>query len=402
MYRPNTGFSGEDSFTFYATNGRANSEVATFQINVFKVDLAMTGVAADKKLTVGGFVPVDADRFGPRAEGENAIPKVRNLTRQKVPNDIPELVRVNVSVSPLALTGVYLLTYQNRGDAVIRLWDNARKNKEIQSGSVFTWVTLPQSFYVEGVNPSVTGRDSIITLAYLDFINGPRVSFDQVAVTVTPIVNNFTIKPGNVGLLFNGQVFEGVGVNAPNLTKFDATVFKKEARGQVGFIQNITVVNHLRRTAASFVFINNDRVNYDLKFNDVTYPILDAFRYSPPFYQTKKFTRTSAGDSQTIKDADGPLTGNPNLDVRNYQTIDLQYKYTMYLMWIYPSGAAYTLAAYDWDVMFEGEKNAQGVFVVRADSKVNVDASAVLTHANPVTTNKRRLTFNKLITFVPG
>ncbi len=296
-YTPTTGFTGDDSFTYYAfAGGVLSTTPATATIHVANVTLAMPN---------GPWVPINAtDNNGSawQANSNDMIPQTRDFNYLRpLPGGRkdPELQPLNLTINNPSPFGFVQLSIQAGAGATgqIRLWADQAKTKQILPGvyPVMGANALPATIYVEGVNPTsrtiVGGNaiqsppvpDNTITATYSillpPFPGGVvpplvQVGKAQVNVGVTPVIQLFTINnqpvppnppvnpatagriafgysaPNRIGnnIQFGYQTF---GVNPPNnnpvpgqyAATFNAQVFNANVPGAPHLIQNMTITN---------------------------------------------------------------------------------------------------------------------------------------------------------------
>jgi VCBS repeat-containing protein len=365
-YTPDTGFTGTDSFTYFASAGGVkSSSPATVTIQVGNVNLSMSTQ----------WVPINAndDNGSPLING--LIPKIRDFNYlEPLPNN-----RIDPQLVPLAFTilnplpnGYVQLAIQGKGvgSGTIRLWRNQNKQGgEIEPGFYPTSGpgALPTQIYVEGVTPTARTiannavqypptPDTIVTANYwamLPWMSGTRGSLgtylgtNQVKVGVTPVVQFFTINNQNsppnpmVGQPEAGRIafgdapplgenpnsfnygFQTFGVNPTSKTPnapvrgqeaatFNAQVFRENAPGSLHLIQNIFIINgflDLQRNAYTFGWGGPGPQNYVLfanknaeAFKD---PILDMVGGPLPYYLA--LNKTAPANYAQITAGDSPM-----------------------------------------------------------------------------------------------
>jgi hypothetical protein len=295
-------------------------------------------------------------------------------------------------------TGHYTFQIQALGDqGSIKLWADNLKRKEIPDGTKFDPQKLPLTVWAEGVTQSIVPRDAYLTLDYFDDGN-KLVDSDSVNLTITPIVTDLSIKPGTVILdPTAGAGFKGIITTGPG-GAWSGTVIKQgggNARGKPNFIQFAdSIKNGADGNGPGYV--DNNGNGYNRTPLNLTFPILDAEQYSPPYYGFEPATKWSPDYSNvTSRDSPGSLSPKPQLQMK---TITVDYNFSLYLVWAYPDNVFYTLAKINWDVQFRGSDGGMaGKFNVLGTSKIDVDQSFSLTNANLNTYNKKGLVVNLVL-----
>jgi hypothetical protein len=390
-YTPNPGFSGADSFSYFASDaGLLSTLPALVTIQVVRLDIQMAGVGAGQKLNPGGFVMVNGDNDNGSAVTDG-VPAQRDFNVNPLPAGVndPDLVQVNIVTNPAigGLRGFFVLLVDNSATGQIRLWNNRNKGAEVTPG-IYAAANLPTQFFVEGTEPSAALRENSITLLYffVDPLRGNiQVGADAVNVTVTPVINNFTIAAGAVGFTVGADGRSGMQATGPGAS-FTAALNRTGATGNAVYIQNVIGYdNGLGGAAAGWVFTAASGLpNLNtLPVAGTNYPFLDRLAAPPPPDYDVAFVRNVVGNTETITANDSPSTGNP-AGSNNLQNIDLRERFTLYLVWRFADNTIYTLATRDWNVVFRADTfvAGRGVTRVLAASAVNVLALNRV-HTNP-------------------
>jgi hypothetical protein len=318
----------------------------------------------------------------------------------------PDLVQASFAVANPVQGGTVSLSVTvnnaapNHGQ--IRLWKERTKENDFVAQNPHA--VTDNTFYIEGIEPSTALNDITITATY-NFGPGAQSVKDSQKVTVTPMINNYSITPraapnvtwtnttnGLQGLTTNGGMISGAS--------FSATLTRTGVAGNSAYIHNMTALdNGVNGAAAGWVFTNalgppRPSLNTVLTGGD-TLPILDMFgadRPAPPDYRST-FTMNTA-DTQQITAEDNPSTGWPDAS-SELKDIDVRYKFTMYLVWRFADNTVYTLARDNWQVTFRADTWAlgQGVTRILPVSGITVDANYTVTHVVVPVRNGR--TFNQ-------
>lgn len=273
---------------------------------------------------------------------------------------------------PAGVGGSFRVRVNNSGDARIKLWTTATKSTEIalSGGQVdFTIQDLPTEIFVEGTENGSALREVQLVLEYLQ--GNTVICSDRVLVTVTPVVNNFTIVTGAVAI---GMGFlQAVGPGGD----YNASVASNNLNGDLFFLQNInTFQGGATYVAASglppvnvvfgaepFTDSNNNGqhdpgepftdVNGNGQFDAVfPLPLLDAANNPPPA-QNVYFAGpgNTMNNATTINASDNPVVPFPP-NVGFVQEIDILEEFAMFLVWQFNDGTQWTLATADWTVRF--------------------------------------------------
>jgi hypothetical protein len=251
---------------------------------------------------------------------------------------------------------------------------------------------------LEGFEPSSELRDISVSVNYVlqGNLTGWRVfGSDALAVTVTPVIDSFSITPGRVdwkngvnGL--NGLATDLSERNGAPGASFQAKVFKENLAGEVTIIQNLTnALNGAHGFGAGWVFTGasgRPSLNTALTIAPKTFPVLDRIGDPPPPDVDSDFDRGEAQGYQWITADDSPLSGGSPPVSGDLASIDLELDFRLYLVWRYAQGILYTLAYEDWSVVFLADQNGgqdKGVTrLLRPDGITHGDP--VRSHLNPV------------------
>jgi hypothetical protein len=328
----------------------------------------------------GGYVPVNADNDN-GSWLSNGIPAQRDFNVQPLPNADPDLKAATVSYPPGVITGVSLVF---NGNGLAALWTDKVKT------AAYNVPNPPVSsitFYVEGTRPSSVLWDIALKVDYVS--GGTPMSFTTSCITVTPVVDLFTVTPHAApSVVFDNGVngLQGLATSPPPPTNppgatFNAEVTRTNTGGTGWFIQNFTdVVNGSPGgPAAGWVFTADSGLpNLNTLLNPgVNFPILDNVPNPPnPFYP-QGFNRDGS-DANTLKMTanDSPDTFRPaNSD--KLQNIDVTDRIKLYVVWQFADSSIYTLASDNWAVIFEANRNVPtlGVADILPASGVLADPS---------------------------
>jgi hypothetical protein len=337
----------------------------------------------------GGYVPVNADDDNGSAL-TNGIPAKRDFDVQPMTVADPELIQATVSYPPGTITAVSLV-FTGNGKAA--LWTDQKKT------APYTVPTPPvssTSFYVEGTRPSSALWDVSLKVSYVNSAPGSNpVTFTTPAITVTPVVNSFTVTPhaapsvvfwtGVNGNGLSGLFTSGQGDAKPGAA-FDAQVTRTNTGGTGYFIQTfVGVDNGAGGAAAGWVFTAASglpNLNSLLSPGD-TFPILDnAPRPPNPFYPLDWSTAGSDANTLKMYADDSPSTLRP-VNSDKLQNIDVTYRITLYVVWQFADNSIYTLASDNWKVVFQADTNVAGSGVTHILDASGVSSEAfVLTNAD--------------------
>jgi len=277
--------------------------------------------------------------------------------------------------------------------------------------------TLPRRFFVEGTEPSAALRENTITLQYF-YINPfgmlTAAARDDVKVTVTPVIDRFTVTKGNVGVngvrfklgnngLFGIQAGDPIR-NGPGVL-FDATLITNGVTGSATYIQNIlamengTIANH----AGAYIYADPARTVGRNVLAKGQFPSLDKLgerQPPPPDYSNPPIrNRFNVGALRKEQDklGDSPSTVYQipqKLPRQNYpgpallRDVDMRYKFKTYLVWRFgqpDQGIIYTLATFDWRVDYLADTFIVNQWVTRIapGSGIFVDPNFTRTHNDP-------------------
>jgi hypothetical protein len=396
-------------------------------------------------MSVGAFVPINAndDNGSPIT---NEIPTDRDFDTNLDFNTAqpfldPDLVPATVTVNPnVGLPGTVSISVGPESVGQIRLWDDPWRQNHWQG--VYTMAQLPKTFYMEGIESSWAQRDLTVIARY-SFVgaNGQVVAAgsDQLAVSVTPIVNFLSIGTrGPNGTIFlsapdpdNPNVYINYGVHTLGYlgykgVVFDAGAFTRGVSGSLRFIQNagvpgefVAVVNGVppieqgggwgdgwTYTQASGRAAQNSVLIDPTTNMPAPDAVLDSSQAPPsPDYHTNDWREFVNGDLVTISDQDDPawalMATYPNGDsvpdvwkARDLTRIAVRHNFRMYLVWRFPNTGPngnqtviYTLATRDWYATFRGDTyvDGRGVTAIGAGAGVfEPDPADLTNHDDPI------------------
>jgi VCBS repeat-containing protein len=400
-YQPNDGFSGVDTFTYQlaqqlldnngAVVGLFRRNVAEVDIVVPSINLNVPGVAADQKITVGGFIPVNANNDngsgilvwasgirGPRKPYE--IPALRDFDvpfkSARNPNGQawfrdPDLVQVPVTVTKpvnIVLPGTFSFSINTWGWGKVRLWEDppapgvqGLAPEKTPLDTTFTAATLPNTIYIEGLDPSSKFRDILLTLRYTD--NAGLIVSDSVRLTVTPLIKQFDIATGVIAWIGNNP---HTGMNDGGLSTpmtgggnegavFTADLNRINVNGTGLFVQNLNnMVGGLQLpdgTKGGFLTTSGSVWDWKLR-RGLTFPMVDTLQPPPPPDYPYQEGFTAGGTEWIIEGSDSPgIHWDPEAQVA--KRVDETTLFSLYLMWRFPGSpekggtVLYTLARRD-------------------------------------------------------
>jgi hypothetical protein len=314
-------------------------------------------------------VPINADNDN-GSKMTDGIPETRdfNVKNNSLENDLRKMqvIRTGDFGTPIS----WQLRMTSGGST--RFWDSPTKGREYKVD--VTYPDFPPSeIWVEGVEPSVTLKDIVvrIELLYSTSSGGQqKIHYSTpIAITVTPVVLNFTIDTGRVDWLRIPPAQNTVGLTITGAlggkpgVVFTAEVYKSAMLGRSLFIQNLMNVINGGNTAAGFVA----RTNSDYLDTNVTirpdqdgpnkqFPYLDRDSgASEPEYKPINVLRDDT--IRTISSTDSPGVGLNTPHFNSLQSIEVTDYFTLYLVWYFPTEhgndpVLYTLAFRPWWVHF--------------------------------------------------
>lgn len=280
-------------------------------------------------LALPGYVPVNADNTNnstvtngiPAKRDFNVAPMVDAQTLQLVTDT--DLLSATLTTSGLPPGGRWGITYYYNGNnGRIALWTDQEK-----TASFFPSGTGPfPPFYVEGTHESSALNDITLTFQYTVGTPPNQTIYSASGnITVTPLINNFTVTPANgdagpnIDFLDQNPVDGLKGLQAyvppaiPGAT-FNAAVTRSNLAGNEVFIQNVDSVTNAphQGSAAGWVYTQASGLaneNY-VPINGTALPYLDSdAAHSPEYNLNFKYT-TNTADTQVATDNDSPSTGS--------------------------------------------------------------------------------------------
>lgn len=306
--------------------------------------------------------------------------------------DLKKMTATVVNGDPIGLIKVEVI-YTNANSGQIRLWTDQTKTTEITSGAYLANYPVA-NFYVEGTRPSQAQNDIAVKVTY----TGEEMSrVDQVPLTVTPVVDEFSVTPkdpatvtflktvgGAIYGISSGEQADGAAEGAAKAgVKYTADLNVRGIAGEGFFLQNVTDLTH----AAPAVLLTDGK-KYNPSFGTATFPMLDWV--APPLGAPKPFYATAPGfvydsNRKMIVSLDTPALGDITLFASKISSMDATFKARMYVVWKYPDDTIYTLARADWQAVFKAATDPVAglqllpASVVTASPKVfsNVDPGTI-------------------------
>jgi hypothetical protein len=301
----------------------------------------------------------------------------------------PELMQATVTVTnpgmpagPIQVFVIYSDFYGSVPGGLIRLWRDQTKENAIPlwdvgngvyQGSLPTFPTC--TFYIEGIRPSRQGGNDVMLKVKYQGMPGPGQqdppppAEDQKSLTVTPVVQEFSVNPKDPdntswlknenGVIFgisSGEQADGElqGSTKPGV-KYTADLNVKGIGGKGMFLQNVTMLSH----ANPAVELTNGN-KYNPYFQNQGFPLLDAPE-GDIFYPTQNGVVYDS-NRQMIWSVDTPGLGHIGF-AGNLSSMDATFQARMYLVWEFPDPdlTIYTLAWADWQVVFQASTGAGGL-----------------------------------------
>ena len=389
---------GNDSFQYVAVQNGMESVTTAVTIHVVRVTLTPDS----------SFVPINADNDND-SPVTNEIPQTRDFNTTlgwqcQQPYIDNDLVKVRVTVNPdVGLPGFFTISVANNGTGQIRLWKRDDKVGGRAEGAYTQagLANLNNTFYMEGFEPSVRDGNglvvkSVVTVQYL-FVgqNGLPLAAgqDQFAATVTPVINNFTITGNGVKFMngMNGLNGMETGAGAAPGASFLATVTRTDVTGNVVYIQNLQGVENggIGVPAGAVYTAASGRPNKNLSLTVVgaTFPLLDIPQLGVPLDPKYPSQRpVDNPDIQRITATDSPQIFPPNpADLTDINVVE---RFRLYLVWRFDTEIIYTLASFDWYVVFRADTFVAGQGVTRVLYPIGVltESTFAINHDNPVVT----------------
>lgn len=136
--------------TLTLTTSKAGDDKA--KVTVFKVDVNLGNMDEETEEETGLYIPFNDDD-----DNSDTIPDYQH---HPVEGE-DDLRKVTFSCIPSDLPKTFTLSWGNN----IKLWETTNKETEITQ-TIYTSDQLPKTYYVEGINPSSSVKDTEIKLTY--------------------------------------------------------------------------------------------------------------------------------------------------------------------------------------------------------------------------------------------
>jgi hypothetical protein len=287
------------------------------------------------------------------------------------------------------------------GTGNVHIWyGDSKESAHLDGGSPFRTESgvSYDTFFVEGISASSDLNDVDITVTFTG--DGMAPKSNDIPVTVGPICKSFALNPAEgQQVTFIDKADPAAGIPADGLSgiwavtaaahgsmNFDAEVTVNGIAGSAIFIQDqIGDMNGGLMDGAGFDFTGaSGRLSQYVRLKaGNSFPLLDRLDkggepVSPAY--NGEFTRDSNDTRQVLHAEDGPTSGVPGGGASaDLAQIDLQYNFSMYLVWRFNDGAMIGLAHQSWHCVLAANTNVpgKGVSVIVGGSGVFVDASPV-------------------------
>ena len=193
-------------------------------------------------------IPLNADDDNGSAI-TNGIPATRDFNATNLPQVDPELKAATIT-NTYPSGGMYTLDWSADSDAGISFWADQQKKQPITPG--LQPETL-SNYYVEGDQPSSAQGDVLVFLTYWYGYENTESVETIVNLTVTPIVNSFTLTPGggangqNIVFVNGRDGTDGVQAATPGGgpgISFAANLTITSMPGQPVFVQNVLRIDN--------------------------------------------------------------------------------------------------------------------------------------------------------------
>ncbi len=289
-----------------------------------------------------------------------------------------DFVRATVTEIPPGSEGelTYGFTSLSEIPDVVRFWDAGKQN--VTEGGYYPNVPA-DVFHIEGLEPSIVEDDVKITVCYVHTVPPdpiPRLGWGVVYISITPIIKEFTVKPyqaGQPNIHFKANdPLRGLIVNTPDGdlgVKFLGHVRKNSIRGDLVFIHNLISVGnalHAGSTAGVEYTPGSGLPSKNLLPKpEKNFPMVDSNPYADgfPIYNHGSFQDVEkTAEVHKIYAEDAPDTGTPSdgANANKISLMDMNYVFTLYLVWQFPGDVFYPLAEIDWYVEFWADDKRPG------------------------------------------
>jgi hypothetical protein len=342
-------------------------------------------------LKAPAFVPVNADDDNGSAV-TNGIPAQRDFDVAPLPVNDQDLLAASLEIQ-CSVGGT--LTWglgPPAGTGNINAWMDQKKTQQLQLPATTTPPDQTINFFIEGTHESSVANDVTLffTFTYVGSPDGSLVTVKaQQQITVTPLINSFTLTPAGgtngqnivftVGMNANSGLWakatgKNVGVAGDGMV-FAANVNDTNLSGDLTFIHNVENVQNgvnvptkdNNGNLVGFLYgQGGPAASANLVVKDVkAFPLLDVNPgANHPDYDYVDFSiLQNDGTTYAIQAGDAPATGNPTGS--GFGTgLDLKFTFTMWLFWRYSNtvgGVAtsvyYPMAKDNWQVVFQANSS---------------------------------------------
>jgi hypothetical protein len=325
------------------------------------------------------YVPVNGDDDNGSAV-TNGIPVRRDFSVSPLPIPDPELKSATV-VNTCPRGGSYQISTPWDGTTgVITLWKDTQKNNR-QPLSLTDPPGHSFSFYIEGQREShqIGDVQLQVTYGWSDPVTQQVTTVTASnSVTVTPVINAFTLTPaggGGQNMAFTTKGLQAeILPNTPGIT-FAASVNYTNLPGALTFVQNCTEVDNgyngttlgypSYQPAALTYVLGNDPAGAILAIKDGSLPLLDIkVTATDPDYTFDFVINQADGTTYAIQADDSPYTNTGVYDPKA-TAVDLRLAFTTWLVWRYlntvggqPTLVYYPIAWGNWQAVFYATSSA--------------------------------------------